>query len=103
MPFSDDLRSFATAHDLAVYGATWCPDCRRLDALFEKEKVRHRAIDIEIDEAAAEKLVKETGKTAIPVILVDGKAWVRGYQKELIQRLDGALLVRELHEAAAKV
>ncbi len=99
MTFADDLRSFAAAHDLAVYGATWCPDCRRLDALLEKEKVRHRVIDIETDAAAAEKLVKETGKTAIPFVLVDGKAWVRGYQKELAQRLDGALFVRELHAA----
>jgi hypothetical protein len=33
-------------------------------------------------------------------VLVNGKRWVRGYHKELPQRLDGDLLVAELLEAA---
>jgi glutaredoxin len=99
MPFADDLRAFAAAHDLAVFGATWCPDCSRLDGMLAAEKVRHRLVDIEADAAAAERLVRETGKRAIPYLLVDGKAWVRGYHKELPSRLDGALLLKELSAA----
>ncbi len=82
--------------DLAVYSATWCPDCRRLDAWLAKEGVAHRKVDIETAEGAAEKLEAETGKRAIPFVLVNGKRWVRGYHKELPQRLDGDLLVAEL-------
>lgn len=82
--------------DLAVYSATWCPDCRRLDAWLAEHGVAYRKVDIENEDGAADKLETETGKRAIPYILVDGKRWVRGYHKELPQRLDGELLVEEL-------
>jgi glutaredoxin len=88
----EDLASL----DLAVYSATWCPDCRRLEAWLGEHKVAHRKVDIEAMPGAAEKLEMETGKRAIPFVLVDGKRWVRGYHKELPQRLDGDLLVEEL-------
>ncbi|HJV90529.1 MAG TPA: glutaredoxin family protein [Holophagaceae bacterium] len=87
--------------DLQVYTATWCPDCRRLDAWLKDQGVPHAKVDIELEDGAAEKLEAETGKRAIPFILVNGKRWVRGYHKELPQKLDPALLIRELLEAGA--
>ncbi|HLP30734.1 MAG TPA: glutaredoxin family protein [Geothrix sp.] len=82
--------------ELAVYSATWCPDCRRLEAWLAENQVPHTKVDIESVPGAAEKLEAETGKRAIPFVLVNGKRWVRGYHKELSQRLDGDLLVEEL-------
>jgi len=82
--------------ELAVYSATWCPDCRRLEAWLAEHQIAHTKVDIETMPGAAEKLEAETGKRAIPFVLVDGKHWVRGYHKELAQRLDGDLLVEEL-------
>jgi len=86
--------------DLQVYTATWCPDCRRLERWLEASGVAHTAVDIEAVPGAAERLEAETGKKAIPFILVDGLAWVRGYHRELPQRFDPDLLVRELLAAA---
>jgi len=57
-------------------------------------------VDIESVSGAAERLEQETGKRAIPFILVNGKTWVRGYHRELPQRLDPDLLVQELLAAA---
>lgn len=82
--------------ELAVYSATWCPDCRRLEAWLAEHRVVHSKVDIETVPGAAEKLEAETGKRAIPFVLVNGGRWVRGYHKELPQRLDGDLLVEEL-------
>jgi glutaredoxin len=92
----DDLKGL----DLAVYSATWCPDCRRLEAWLADHKIVHTKVDIETVPGAAEKLEVETGKRAIPFVLVGGQRWVRGYHKELPQRLDGNLLVEELLAAA---
>ena len=92
MPTVQDLAGL----DLQVYSAGWCPDCRRLDAWLRDEQVPHTKVDIELEEGAAEKLEAETGKRAIPFILVNGKRWVRGYHRELPQKLDPALLLQEL-------
>ena len=94
-----DLSSLK-ALDLQVYSATWCSDCRRLEGWLDKNAVAHTVVDIETVAGAAERLEAETGKKAIPFILVNGKAWVRGYHRELPQRLDPDLLVRELLAAA---
>lgn len=82
--------------DLAVYSAAWCPDCRRLESWLAEHQVAHTKVDIETVPGAAEKLETETGKRAIPFVLVNGGRWVRGYHKELPQRLSGDLLVEEL-------
>ena len=82
--------------ELAVYSATWCPDCRRLEAWLAEQGVPHAKVDIETAPGAAERLEAETGKRAIPFVLVNGRRWVRGYHKELPQRFDGDLFVAEL-------
>ncbi|MDR3672135.1 MAG: glutaredoxin family protein [Holophaga sp.] len=88
--------------DLKVYSATWCPDCRRLERWLADNGVAHTKVDIETEPGAAERLEAETGKKAIPFILVNEKAWVRGYHRELPQRFDPDLLVQELLTAAGR-
>lgn len=86
--------------DLQVFSAPWCPDCRRLERWLAENDVPHATVDIEADPGAAERLERETGKRAIPFLLVNGTAWVRGYHRELPQRLDPALLVQEILAAS---
>ena len=96
MPDPSSLRTL----ELQVYTATWCPDCRRLEGWLKQEGVAHTEVDIEAVPGAAERLEAETGKKAIPFILVNGRTWVRGYHRELPQRFDPALLIQELLAAA---
>lgn len=88
--------------DIKIFSANWCPDCRRLDAWMAREGLDFPKVDIEADPDAADRLERETGKRAIPFVLVNGKAWVRGYHKELPTRFDPALFVQEVVEAASK-
>jgi glutaredoxin len=86
--------------DLEVYSASWCADCRRLDRWLAENQVFHRKVDIENVPGAADRLERETGKRAIPFILVGGRRWVRGYHKEIPSRFDPEILIRELLEAS---
>jgi glutaredoxin len=91
--------SFLAGHGLEVYGFEGCPDCARLERWLVNFGVPHRGVDIHLDPAAAAKLESETGKQAVPFLLVDGRTWVRGYHKELPGRFDARLLLEELRGA----
>ena len=82
--------------DLQVYSATWCGDCRRLERWLAENQVSYVKVDIATSPDAAERLERETGKRAIPFILVNGKRWVRGYHRELPGRFDPELLLQEI-------
>jgi len=86
--------------DLQVYSATWCGDCRRLERWLAENRVTCTKVDLEHVPGAAERLERETGKRAIPFLLVNGKHWVRGYHRELPSRFDPELLIQELLAAA---
>ena len=91
--------SFLAGHDLAVYTATWCPDCTRLKRWLAGSGIVTHDVNIDDVDGAAEKLEEETGKRAIPFVLVDGGNWVRGYHKELRNRFDPELFMKELRQA----
>jgi len=95
----DTNLDFLAGHDLAVYSSRTCPDCVRLDKWMSAHAVPHRKVYIDDDAAAADKLESETGKQAVPFILVDGRRWVRGYHREERSRLSETLLIAELRQA----
>jgi glutaredoxin len=90
---------FLNDHTLAVYSANWCPDCQRLDHWMKEKSLPHQEVNIDRVDGAAEKLEQETGKQAVPFILVDGRTWVRGYHAEERSRFSEAKLVAELRAA----
>lgn len=92
---------FLDGHDLLVYSTEWCPDCARLRRFLDNAGVKYRELSIDDDDAAAEKLERETGKRGVPYILIDGKRWVRGYHKEVTSRFVPAMLLAELESALA--
>lgn len=93
--------TFLDGHHLAVYSSHGCPDCTRLDHWMRVHGVPHVKVFIDDEADAAEKLESETGKQAVPFILIDGQRWVRGYHREERSRLSEALLVGELRAAIA--
>ncbi|CAB5102830.1 Thioredoxin reductase (EC [Olavius algarvensis associated proteobacterium Delta 3] len=78
-----------TTPDITVYGAHWCPDCRRSKQFLGEHQILYNWIDIEQD-AAAEEFVIETnqGKRIIPTITFpDGTFLTEPSNSELAQKL----------------
>ncbi len=90
---------FLRGHKLSVYSSHGCPDCTRLDRWMKEQSVAHEKVFIDDVPGAADKLENETGKQAVPFILVDDRAWVRGYHKEVRGRFDEKVLLEELESA----
>ena len=74
---------------ITVYGAPWCPDCRRAKQFLGEKRVPYRWIDIDGDVAAAD-IVREKndGKQIIPTIVFpDGSFLVEPSNSEIAQKL----------------
>jgi glutaredoxin len=65
--------------DLTIYTAFWCPDCRVAKRFLNEHAIPYKEIDIETTPGAADEVVRQTGKRAIPQFVIDGQ-WVQPYR-----------------------
>ena len=65
--------------DLTLYSASWCRDCREAKRFLAKHNIPFKEIDIENTPGAADELMRNVGKRAIPQFVIDGK-WVQPYR-----------------------
>ena len=75
--------------DVKVYGAPWCPDCRRSKRFLGEMRIPYDWIDIDQDPAAAQVVrEKNNGKQTIPTIIFkDGSFLVEPGNDELARKL----------------
>ncbi len=66
-----------TEAEITVYGAHWCPDCRRSKQFLGEHQIAYNWVDIEQDtQAEAFVIEKNDGKRIIPTItFADGSFW----------------------------
>jgi len=64
--------------ELIIYSAPWCHDCREAKRWLSRHQIPYREIDIEQVPGAADEVVRNTGKRAIPQFVIDGQ-WVQPY------------------------
>jgi len=65
--------------ELLVYSANWCRDCREAKRFLAQHNIPYKEIDIEVIPGAAEEVIRNVGKRAIPQFVLDGK-WVQPYK-----------------------
>jgi len=64
---------------VTVYTSLWCPDCREAKRFLQRHSIAFDEVDIENTPGAADEVVKQTGKRAIPQFVIDGE-WVQPYR-----------------------
>ena len=70
--------------EIVMYGADWCGDCRRSEALLNALKVEFEKRDVEQSAEYTEEARSISGRTNIPVIVFsDGKFLVEPSDPEL--------------------
>ncbi|MEZ4676855.1 MAG: FAD-dependent oxidoreductase [Caldilineaceae bacterium] len=74
---------------ITVYGAYWCPDCRRSKQFLGEHQIPYHWVDIEQDPAGEEYVIaKNDGKRIIPMIVfADGSALVEPSNADLAAKL----------------
>ena len=65
--------------ELLVYSANWCRDCREAKRFLAQHNIPFKEIDIETIPGAADEVMRNVGKRAIPQFVIDG-TWVQPYR-----------------------
>jgi thioredoxin reductase (NADPH) len=75
--------------EITVYGAHWCPDCRRSKQFLGEHQIPYNWVDIEQDKQAEQIVIKKNdGKRIIPTItFTDGSFLVEPSNAELAAKL----------------
>jgi thioredoxin reductase (NADPH) len=78
-----------TAAPITVYGASWCPDCRRAKQFLASHRIAYEWIDLEeFPEKTAEVEARNDGKRIIPTIVFpDGSFLAEPSNDELADRI----------------
>jgi len=73
-----------------MYGASWCPDCKRSKDYFDKNNISYNYIDIDTETGAADKVAElNNGLKRIPTIIFsDGQILVEPSNQELATKLE---------------
>jgi glutaredoxin len=65
--------------DVRVYTAAWCRDCRAAKQFLDSHGIAYTEINIDIDSAASDEVIRRAGKRAIPQLVIDGQ-WFQPYK-----------------------
>ncbi len=63
-------------NEIVMYGADWCPDCRRAKSFLEENGIEYEYRDTELDESAVETVEKlNNGTRVIPTFVILGRTY----------------------------
>lgn len=74
---------------ITLYGADWCPDCKRSMAFLDSKNIKYDYINIDKDPKAADKVAEiNNGMKSIPTIIFeDGSILVEPSNVELAKKI----------------
>ncbi len=89
MPKSNPDLYNLTPSAITVYGATWCPDCKRAKQFLGEQRIQYNNIDIDEDPRSVQFVEQvNSGKRMIPTIVFpDGQILVEPSNAQLAQKL----------------
>ena len=68
---------------VTVYTTPTCPWCHKAKAWFRDKKIRYKEVDVTTDKSGLEDMVRISGQTGVPVIVVGGEVIVGFNQNRL--------------------
>lgn len=77
--------------EVTVYTSTWCRDCRSAKQFLDDHGIVYTEINVDLDQAASDEVIRRVGKRAVPQLVIDG-VWFQPY------RPGRGLLYDELHK-----
>lgn len=82
------MATTAKAPRIIVFSTPHCGWCTKVKRYLKEKNFRFRDVDISKDEKAAQDVVRRTGQTGVPVILINNRPIVGFNRKEIDRILD---------------
>ena len=76
------------AKNVKVYSTPTCPYCVRVKQFLKDNNVVFQDIDVSVNQAMAEEMIRKSGQMGVPVLDIDGTIIV-GFDKGRIQQALG--------------
>lgn len=70
-----------------VYSTTHCPYCTMLKDFLEENEIEFEEFNVAEDETARDEMVKKSGQLGVPVIDINGKDILVGFDKGKLSEL----------------
>ena len=71
-------------NEIQLYGADWCPDCRRAKAYLKENNIPYEFIDVDLDESATKRVESiNNGKRIIPTVIINDKPYTNPNNDQL--------------------
>jgi glutaredoxin-like YruB-family protein len=69
-----------------IYSSPFCTFCIMAKNFLKKYGIEYEDINVQEDEQEARKIMELTGQTTIPVIIIDGKEILIGFDEEKLKK-----------------
>ena len=63
---------------ITVYSSMWCRDCRSAKQFLDANGIPYTEVNVDVDPAAANEVIRHVGKRAVPQLVIDGE-WFQPY------------------------
>jgi len=73
---------------VVIFTTSSCPWCRKAKEYLKAHKIPFKEVNVQRNPSAAKDLVRMTGQTGVPVLLINNRPVV-GFNKPMIDRLLG--------------
>lgn len=74
------------SNQVTVYSTDTCPYCTMMKSFLEQNDVPYQEVNVQQDQAAANRLVQETGQMGVPQTNINGE-WVLGFDPDRVAEL----------------
>ena len=76
----------AKQHKIRIFSTPTCPHCIDAKKYLKANKVEFEDIDVSDNSAASEEMVKISGQMGVPVIVIDDKTVIVGFDRAALKK-----------------
>ncbi len=69
-----------------IFSTPSCPYCHAAKEYLKEHKVDYEDIDVSKNPAAAEEMIEKSGQMGVPVIIVDNKTVIVGFDRDALKK-----------------